>query len=176
MKYITTFVFLFCFLGSFAQNKVLTVRHKSYFKRELFYLNDPIYFSLKQDKTPLSGRISALTDSAMTIHYSIVLDDNEGYERQEYEATILLSDISAIRVKEHKRKFSITTRQIAGYVGGFGLFMVGQSVYTWIRDKDPHFRYMITGAGIFSLAQIPHLAKRKKYVIGKKWRLSVNEF
>lgn len=174
MKYFFTLLLSIFLFSAFAQNKTLVIRHKTYFKRELFYIGDMIHFYVKQDKVPLSGRITALTDTSLTFHYAIVMNDNEGYAREEHDATVLLKDISVVMLKEHKRKSNIGPREIAGYVGGFGLFMVGQSVFTWIRDGEPHLPYLITGAGVFTLAQIPNLVKKKKYVIGKKWTLSVN--
>ena len=107
MKYLVTFLFFMGLFSAYAQNKTLVIRHKSYFKRELFYIGDPIHFFVKQDNIPLSGRITALTDSSLTFHYAVVISDNEGYARQEYDATVLLRDISVISIKQHKRKFGI---------------------------------------------------------------------
>ncbi len=176
MKNLLTLLLLSCFFTVFAQNKALIVRHRSYFKRVVFYIGDPIDFYSKRDDLHLSGRITGINDSVLSYHYNIVLNDNDGYSRQAFDATIALKDISVIQVKKQKRKFSIGPREISGYIGVFGLTMVGQSLYTWIRDKDPHFPYMIIGATTATLAQIPLLVQRKKYVIGKKWSLSVIEW
>lgn len=173
MKQILSLLLIFSVFSVFCQNKTLVIRHKSYFKREQFYIGDPIKFYLKQDKLPLTGTITQISDSAIHFHYATVLNDNEGYTRIEHDASALLRDISVISIKDKKRKFGIGVREISAYLGGFGLLMVGQSFYTWIRDGEPNTPYMLTGAGIFSLAQVPLLLKRKKYVIGKKWALEV---
>lgn len=176
MKTTITILLLIGLFSTYAQNKTLVIRHKTYFKRELFYIGDPIRFYVKNDNVPISGNITDLSDSSITVKYAVEISDNEGYARQEYDTNILLKDIAVVSLKHHKRKFGIGPREISAYVGGFGLFMVGQSIYTWIREGDPHTKYLITGAGIFTLAQIPRLVQRKKYVIGKKWTLSVSEW
>lgn len=176
MKHLLTIFLVSCFFTLFAQNKALIIRHKSYFKRAAFYIGDPIQFYTKSDNLNLSGRITDINDSTLSYHYNIIIDDYEGYSRQEFDAKIALKDISSIRVKRQKRKFGIGPREISGYIGVFGLTMVGQSLYTWISDKNPHFPYMIIGACTATLAQIPILVQRKKYVIGKKWSLSVSEW
>lgn len=176
MKHLLITFLISCFFTLFAQNKALIVRHKSYFKRAAFYIGDPIQFYTKNDHLRLSGRITDINDSLLSYHYRIILDDNEGYSRQEFDATIALKDIASIDVKKQKQKFGIGPREIGRYVGIFGLTMVGQSLYTWIRDKDPHLPYMITGVCTATLAQVPLLLQRKKYVIGKKWSLSVSEW